>query len=239
MTTTETDIATRLGFQAGMAVMEIGWGEDSDDELRKAIETAVGGDLVDEDHIAGYGEARLFTRAFVATVQRLSGLGPPGPRLSRGGTHERRRGVRRRPGPGRAASCDGRGADEQRWPEGEAASGPHGAPGTGVRRWASGRPSARWSPSGGPGRRRDAAGAVDGHRPRSACARRAASPLRRLPPPQKLGLTSIEGDPWRCPTRTYPHQTGWGSGLALCRTSWHGCGSLARSRRGTSSHARR
>lgn len=50
MTTTETGIATRLGFQPGTVVQEIGWEEDSDDELRKAIETAVGSDLVEEDY---------------------------------------------------------------------------------------------------------------------------------------------------------------------------------------------
>ena len=39
---------SRFGFQSGMVVQELGWDEDIDEGLRAAIETAVGGELVDD-----------------------------------------------------------------------------------------------------------------------------------------------------------------------------------------------
>lgn len=38
----------RFGFKPGMVVQELGWDEDVDDDLRSAIEGAVGGQLVDD-----------------------------------------------------------------------------------------------------------------------------------------------------------------------------------------------
>ncbi len=42
--------ADRLGFRPGMAVQELGWDEDTDDDLRIAIEDALDADMVDGDH---------------------------------------------------------------------------------------------------------------------------------------------------------------------------------------------
>lgn len=42
--------ANRLGFKAGMVVQELGWDQDTDDQLRIAIENAIDGDMVDSDH---------------------------------------------------------------------------------------------------------------------------------------------------------------------------------------------
>jgi hypothetical protein len=42
--------AARLGFQPGEVVQELGWDEDSDEELRAGIAEAIGADLVDEDY---------------------------------------------------------------------------------------------------------------------------------------------------------------------------------------------
>lgn len=42
--------AQRLGFQPGQVVQEMGWDEDTDDELRAAIEDLTGTELVDEDY---------------------------------------------------------------------------------------------------------------------------------------------------------------------------------------------
>ena len=39
----------RLGFKPGMVVQELGWDQDTDDELRVAIEDAIDGDMVDGD----------------------------------------------------------------------------------------------------------------------------------------------------------------------------------------------
>ncbi|HQR26478.1 MAG TPA: DUF3052 domain-containing protein [Nocardioides sp.] len=39
--------AARLGFTPGMVIQELGWDDDTDDELRAAIEELVDGDLVD------------------------------------------------------------------------------------------------------------------------------------------------------------------------------------------------
>ncbi|MFC7220584.1 DUF3052 domain-containing protein [Streptomyces polyrhachis] len=46
----ETNLAVRLGFQTGMVVQEIGYDEDTDQELRDLIEETVGSELVDEDY---------------------------------------------------------------------------------------------------------------------------------------------------------------------------------------------
>ncbi|MET9020860.1 DUF3052 domain-containing protein [Actinopolymorpha sp. NPDC004070] len=42
--------AERLGLRPGMVVQELGWDEDCDEDLRRAIEEHTGNDLVDEDY---------------------------------------------------------------------------------------------------------------------------------------------------------------------------------------------
>lgn len=42
--------AERLGFKAGMVVQELGWDNDTDDELRAAIEDVIDADMVDGDY---------------------------------------------------------------------------------------------------------------------------------------------------------------------------------------------
>jgi Protein of unknown function (DUF3052) len=44
------NVAARLGFQPGQVVQEIGYDDDSDEELRAAIAQTAGADLVDEDY---------------------------------------------------------------------------------------------------------------------------------------------------------------------------------------------
>lgn len=46
----ERTLAVRLGFQPGQVVQEIGYDEDTDQELREAIEEHTGTELVDEDY---------------------------------------------------------------------------------------------------------------------------------------------------------------------------------------------
>ena len=41
--------AQKLGITADMAVQELGWDEDTDDDIRFAVEDASGGELLDED----------------------------------------------------------------------------------------------------------------------------------------------------------------------------------------------
>jgi len=41
--------AQKLGITADMAVQELGWDEDTDDDLRAAVEDTIGGELLDED----------------------------------------------------------------------------------------------------------------------------------------------------------------------------------------------
>ncbi|MFT4081613.1 MAG: DUF3052 domain-containing protein [Nocardioides sp.] len=48
--TAATGPADRLGFKPGMVIQELGWDNDTDDELRVAIEDAIDADLVDGDH---------------------------------------------------------------------------------------------------------------------------------------------------------------------------------------------
>ncbi|MFC5662314.1 DUF3052 domain-containing protein [Kitasatospora misakiensis] len=51
--TTETTIATRLGIEPGMVVLEIGFDEDVDMDLRDAVAESAGNDLVeDADEVA-------------------------------------------------------------------------------------------------------------------------------------------------------------------------------------------
>ncbi|WFB09765.1 DUF3052 domain-containing protein [Streptomyces sp. LX-29] len=45
-----TNPATRLGFEPGQVVQEIGYDDDVDQELREAIEDVTGQELVDEDY---------------------------------------------------------------------------------------------------------------------------------------------------------------------------------------------
>jgi hypothetical protein len=42
--------AARLGFQPGEVVLELGYDDDCDEELRAGIAEAIGGDLVDEEY---------------------------------------------------------------------------------------------------------------------------------------------------------------------------------------------
>jgi hypothetical protein len=42
--------AARLGLSTGMVVQELGWDNDTDDELRVAIEDAIDADMVDGDY---------------------------------------------------------------------------------------------------------------------------------------------------------------------------------------------
>ncbi|WP_092776893.1 MULTISPECIES: DUF3052 domain-containing protein [Actinokineospora] len=44
-----TDVADKLGIDAGAVVQELGWDEDVDDDLRAAVEARTGSDLLDED----------------------------------------------------------------------------------------------------------------------------------------------------------------------------------------------
>jgi len=46
----ERSLAERLGFKPGQVVQEIGWDEDTDEELRTSIEEVTGSELVDEDY---------------------------------------------------------------------------------------------------------------------------------------------------------------------------------------------
>lgn len=41
--------AQKLGVIHDMVVQELGWDEDTDDELRSSVEDAIGGEMVDED----------------------------------------------------------------------------------------------------------------------------------------------------------------------------------------------
>ncbi|MFZ3493129.1 DUF3052 domain-containing protein [Streptomyces sp. 5.8] len=59
MTTELTTVTTRLGLQPGMIVMEMGHGDDADEELREAIAETTGTQLVDEDYDDGQVDAVL------------------------------------------------------------------------------------------------------------------------------------------------------------------------------------
>ena len=48
--TAQTGAADRLGFKPGMVIQELGWDNDTDDELRVAIEEAIDADMVDGDY---------------------------------------------------------------------------------------------------------------------------------------------------------------------------------------------
>ncbi|MGN0063332.1 MAG: DUF3052 domain-containing protein [Nocardioides sp.] len=45
-----TGAGAKLGMTSGMVVQELGWDNDTDDELRVAIEDAIDADMVDGDH---------------------------------------------------------------------------------------------------------------------------------------------------------------------------------------------
>ena len=45
-----TTLAGRLGLSAGMVVQELGWDNDTDDDLRVAVEDAIDADMVDGDY---------------------------------------------------------------------------------------------------------------------------------------------------------------------------------------------
>ncbi|WP_246081926.1 DUF3052 domain-containing protein [Nocardioides litoris] len=48
--TAQTGIADRLNLRTGMVVQELGWDDDTDDDLRVAIEDAIDADMVDGDY---------------------------------------------------------------------------------------------------------------------------------------------------------------------------------------------
>lgn len=48
--TQHADPAARLGFKPGMVIQELGWDNDTDDDLRVAIEDALDADMVDGDY---------------------------------------------------------------------------------------------------------------------------------------------------------------------------------------------
>ena len=43
-------LAGRLGLRPGQVVQELGWDDDSDEELRRSVVALTGNELVDEDH---------------------------------------------------------------------------------------------------------------------------------------------------------------------------------------------
>ncbi|MBA3266586.1 MAG: DUF3052 domain-containing protein [Nocardioidaceae bacterium] len=44
----DSGLVSRFGFEPGMVVQELGWDDDIDEDLRAAVEAAVGGELVDD-----------------------------------------------------------------------------------------------------------------------------------------------------------------------------------------------
>ncbi|MCG5219602.1 DUF3052 domain-containing protein [Streptosporangium sp. KLBMP 9127] len=46
----ERGLAERLGLKPGQVVQEVGWDEDSDEELRESIEELTGNELVEDDY---------------------------------------------------------------------------------------------------------------------------------------------------------------------------------------------
>jgi hypothetical protein len=42
-------LAERMGFKSGMVVLEIGWDQDVDEDMRAAVEEATGEEMVDEN----------------------------------------------------------------------------------------------------------------------------------------------------------------------------------------------
>jgi hypothetical protein len=48
--TTPIGIGDRLGFTKGLVVQELGWDQDTDDQIRIAIEDSIDGDMVDGDY---------------------------------------------------------------------------------------------------------------------------------------------------------------------------------------------
>lgn len=46
----DNNAATRLGLKPGMVVQELGWDNDTDDDLRLAIEDGIDAEMVDGDH---------------------------------------------------------------------------------------------------------------------------------------------------------------------------------------------
>lgn len=48
--TAQTGPAERLGFKPGLVIQELGWDNDTDDDLRVAIEDMIDADMVDGDY---------------------------------------------------------------------------------------------------------------------------------------------------------------------------------------------
>ncbi|MFZ2512717.1 MAG: DUF3052 domain-containing protein [Gordonia sp. (in: high G+C Gram-positive bacteria)] len=49
--TTEDSNVGKLGFAKGMAIQELGWDEDTDDDLRVAIEDVIDAEMLDEETV--------------------------------------------------------------------------------------------------------------------------------------------------------------------------------------------
>lgn len=49
--TTEGGNASKLGFVKGMVIQELGWDEDTDDDLRIAIEDLIDDEMLDDDAV--------------------------------------------------------------------------------------------------------------------------------------------------------------------------------------------
>ncbi|MET9883240.1 DUF3052 domain-containing protein [Streptomyces sp. NPDC006430] len=60
--TTQTNAAARMGFKPGQTVVEIGWGEDSDEELRTGVEQLTGQEMADEDSASAVDAVILWFR---------------------------------------------------------------------------------------------------------------------------------------------------------------------------------
>ncbi len=119
-TQTATTPAARLGIAPGMVVQELGWDDDSDDDLRVAIEDTIDADMVDGDYGNVVDAVLLWWRAddgdlVDSLVDALTDLVGGGaiwlltPKIGRAGIGRRRRHLRGRAHRGARADDHGRG----------------------------------------------------------------------------------------------------------------------------------
>lgn len=78
------DLGQRMAFRPGQVVQELGWDEDCDDDIRVAIETVTGTELVGEEHDDVADAVVLWWRdgdgdLVDALVDALTDLGDGGP----------------------------------------------------------------------------------------------------------------------------------------------------------------
>lgn len=78
------ELAQRMGFRAGQIVQELGWDEDCDDDIRLAIESATGTELIGDEHEEVADAVVLWWRdgdgdLVDALVDALTDLGEGGP----------------------------------------------------------------------------------------------------------------------------------------------------------------